>query len=64
MAIDVGALILIEKEGALPDARIRRLVLLAHLAGLLHDIRRDGEGPRRAGRGRGGQTSAGLPDPG
>lgn len=40
VAIDVGALILIEEGGGLPGARIRRLVLLAHLAGLLHDIRR------------------------
>jgi hypothetical protein len=40
VAIDAGALILIEKGGGFPDARIRRLVLLAHLAGLLHDIRR------------------------
>ncbi len=38
VAADVGALILIE-EGK-PDARVRRRVLLAHLAGLLHDIRR------------------------
>lgn len=40
VAIDAGALILIEEEGRLPAARIRRLILLAHLAGLLHDIRR------------------------
>ena len=40
VAIDVGALILIEEGGTPPDARVRRLVLLAHLAGLLHDIRR------------------------
>jgi len=40
VAIDAGALILIEEEGRLPGAPIRRLVLLAHLAGLLHDIRR------------------------
>jgi hypothetical protein len=40
VAVDVGALILIEEGGAPLDSRIRRLVLLAHLAGLLHDIRR------------------------
>ena len=40
VAIDVGALILIEEGGGLPGARVRRLVLLAHLSGLLHDIRR------------------------
>ena len=40
VAIDVGALILIEEGGAPADVRVRRLVLLAHLSGLLHDIRR------------------------
>jgi hypothetical protein len=40
VAVDVGALILIEEGSAPTDARVRRLVLLAHLAGLLHDIRR------------------------
>jgi hypothetical protein len=40
VAIDAGALILIEEGGGLPGARVLRLVLLAHLAGLLHDIRR------------------------
>jgi len=40
VAIDVGALVLIEEWGAPADARVRRLVLLAHLAGLLHDIQR------------------------
>ncbi|MBU2261347.1 MAG: hypothetical protein KKF02_05430 [Proteobacteria bacterium] len=38
VAVDAGALILVEEGGA--DIRARRLVLLAHLAGLLHDIRR------------------------
>ena len=40
VAIDVGALILIEEGDAAPDVRIRRLVFLAQLAGILHDIRR------------------------
>ncbi|MDP2840470.1 MAG: hypothetical protein Q8O11_10480, partial [Syntrophales bacterium] len=40
VAVDVGALILIEEGGTPSDARVRRLVLLAHLSGLLHDIRR------------------------
>ena len=40
VAVDGGALILIEEGGTAPDARIRRLVLLAQLAGILHDIRR------------------------
>jgi hypothetical protein len=38
VAVDMAALVLVE-EGRFPlDARVRRLVLLAHLAGLLHDI--------------------------
>jgi hypothetical protein len=40
VAVDSGALILIEEGSAAPNARIRRLVLLAQLAGILHDIRR------------------------
>jgi hypothetical protein len=40
VAIDAGALILIEEGEAPADERVRRLVLLAHLSGLLHDIRR------------------------
>ena len=40
VATDVGALILIEQRGATADTDVRRLVLLAHLAALLHDIRR------------------------
>jgi hypothetical protein len=40
VAIDAGALILIEEGGGLPGARVLRRVLLAHLAGLFHDIRR------------------------
>jgi hypothetical protein len=38
VAVDSGALVLIEEGGNLPDARVRRLVLLAHLAGIFHDI--------------------------
>ena len=40
VAVDSGALILIEEKGKVSDAPVRRLVLLAHLAGILHDIRR------------------------
>ena len=40
VAVDSGALILIEEGGATPDARIHRRVLLAQLAGIFHDIRR------------------------
>jgi len=38
VAVDSGALVLIEEGGKVPDARVRRLVLLAHLAGIFHDI--------------------------
>jgi hypothetical protein len=38
VAIDAGALILIEEGAAAPDLRVRRLVFLAQLAGILHDI--------------------------
>jgi len=40
VATDVGALILIEQGGVSADTDVRLLVLLAHLAALLHDIRR------------------------
>lgn len=56
VAIDVGALILIEEGGAPPDARVRRLVLLAHLAGLLHDIRRSEKNHAE----RGAEETAGI----
>jgi hypothetical protein len=40
VAVDCGALILIEEGSDAADSRVRRLVLLAQLAGILHDIRR------------------------
>ncbi len=40
VAIDIGALILIEEGEGAPDTRLRHLVFLAQLAGILHDIRR------------------------
>ncbi|MHB8770684.1 MAG: HD domain-containing protein [Syntrophales bacterium] len=40
VAVDSGALVLIEAGAKAADARIRRLVLLAQLAGILHDISR------------------------
>jgi len=43
VAIDSGALVIIEQEGKIPDARLRREVLLAHLAGIFHDICRSEE---------------------
>jgi hypothetical protein len=38
VAVDSGALVLIEEGGKVPDARVRRLIFLAHLAGIFHDI--------------------------
>jgi hypothetical protein len=41
VAVDTGALILIAAGGTSPGSGTRRQVLLAHLAGILHDIRRE-----------------------
>lgn len=49
VAVDSGALVIIEEGGKSPDARVRRLVLLAHLAGIFHDICRSER--EHAGRG-------------
>jgi len=38
VAIDAGAVILTEKTGNIDDSDVHRLVLLGHIAGLLHDI--------------------------
>jgi hypothetical protein len=40
VAIDAGAISLIENGHVLPKPEVRRMVLLAHIAGVLHDIRR------------------------
>jgi len=40
VAIDAGAISLIENSPFLPIPEVRRMVLLAHIAGVLHDIRR------------------------
>lgn len=40
VSIDAGAIALIENGPVLPVPEVRRLVLLAHIAGVLHDIRR------------------------
>lgn len=41
VAVDAGALVLIETDFAVGGERRKRYLLLAHLAGLLHDIRRE-----------------------
>ncbi len=49
VAVDAGALILIESAGMTPVEMRDRLVLLAHIAGILHDIKRSE--PNHASRG-------------
>jgi len=41
VAVDAGAIILVERGPADPAGGVRRLVTLAHVAGVLHDIRRE-----------------------
>ena len=40
VAIDAGAISLVEYSPVRPKPEVRRMVLLAHVAGVLHDIRR------------------------
>ena len=40
VAVDAGALVLIEETGIIDDSTQARHLMLAHIAGLLHDIRR------------------------
>jgi hypothetical protein len=49
VAVDAGAIILTEMSHATPAIDTERLVLLAHLAGLLHDIKRAEKDHARAG---------------
>jgi hypothetical protein len=49
VAVDAGALVLAEMDMKAPGEERQRMLLLAHLAGLLHDIRR--EQPEHAQRG-------------
>jgi len=49
VAVDAGALVLVETDAMVTAERRQRLLLLAHLAGVLHDIRR--EQPEHAQRG-------------
>ncbi|OFW59319.1 MAG: hypothetical protein A2W01_00790 [Candidatus Solincola sediminis] len=41
VAIDAGALVIIEMDGVAADENLESLLLLAQLAGIFHDIRRD-----------------------
>ncbi|MDI6874503.1 HD domain-containing protein [Candidatus Solincola sp.] len=49
VAVDAGALVLIETAPSLGEERRERYLLLAHLAGLLHDIRREERDHARRG---------------
>jgi len=49
VAVDAGAIILLEMSHAPPAIDTERLVMLAHLAGLLHDIKRAEKDHARAG---------------
>jgi hypothetical protein len=49
VAVDSGALVIIEEGGKISDARVRRLVLHAHLAGIFHDICRSEKEHARRG---------------
>lgn len=61
VAIDSGALILIEEGDAVPDARVRRLIFLAQLAGIFHDIRRTEEEHAERGAEESGKLLAAFP---
>jgi hypothetical protein len=49
VAVESGALVLIESGPDISRAELQRRVRLAHLAGILHDIRRDEENHARCG---------------
>ncbi|MBW2599763.1 MAG: hypothetical protein JRC53_01010 [Deltaproteobacteria bacterium] len=49
VAIDAGAIILIEGQHAMENDRVNRAVVLAHIAGILHDIKRSSKNHARRG---------------
>jgi hypothetical protein len=49
VAVDAGAIILVERENDVAPDRVLRLVALAHIAGVLHDIKRDEKDHARKG---------------
>jgi hypothetical protein len=49
VALDAGAIILVERGNGDRMERVHRLVALAHVAGVLHDIRRDEKDHARKG---------------
>jgi hypothetical protein len=49
VAVDAGAIILVEHDKENPGDRAHRLVALAHVAGILHDIKREEKDHARKG---------------
>lgn len=49
VAVDAGAIILVERGAMDAPEKVRRLVTLAHVAGVLHDIRREEKEHARLG---------------
>ena len=49
VAVDAGAIILVEREHTNAPDRVLRLVALAHVAGVLHDIKREEKDHARKG---------------
>ncbi|MBN2539866.1 MAG: hypothetical protein JXB09_07450 [Deltaproteobacteria bacterium] len=49
VAIDAGAIILIEGKQAIEEDNVKRAVVLAHIAGILHDIKRSAKNHARQG---------------
>ncbi len=49
VAVDAGAIILIERADGFPTDRVFRLVTLVHVAGVLHDIKREEKDHARKG---------------
>jgi len=49
VAVDAGAIILVEREQTDAPDRVLRLVALAHVAGVLHDIKREAKDHARVG---------------
>ncbi|MBW2557819.1 MAG: hypothetical protein JRD69_03120 [Deltaproteobacteria bacterium] len=49
VAIDAGAIILIERQDAIKAGNVKRAVVLAHMAGILHDIKRSDKNHARRG---------------
>jgi hypothetical protein len=54
VAIDAGAIFLVENSPIHPRSEVRRMVLLTHVAGILHDIRRQEKDHARVSAGEAG----------